>query len=131
MNALASIETGLRAIGYHADALHRGYSFADVLDPRAATRTVALAAFTQTPESFRSAAFGVVEGASDKGLDGDSTNTSLVFSLNADSQAAKSRSRRARVFLDRRERCRGLGGRCTQRAAPDRAGAALRTASAI
>ncbi|MGJ8480219.1 N-6 DNA methylase [Sphingobium yanoikuyae] len=65
MNALASIETGLRAIGYHADALHRGYSFADVLDPRAATRTVALAAFTQTPESFRSAAFGVVEGASD------------------------------------------------------------------
>lgn len=65
MNALASIETGLRAIGYHADALHRGYSFADVLDPSAATRTVTLAAFTQTPESFRSAAFGVVEGADD------------------------------------------------------------------
>jgi len=65
MSALAAIETGLRAIGYDADALHRAYSFADVLDPGAATRTVALAAFTQTPESFRSAAFGVVESAGD------------------------------------------------------------------
>ncbi|MCM8732543.1 DNA methyltransferase [Hephaestia sp. GCM10023244] len=63
MNALASIEQGLRDLGYEAGALHRAYSFADVLDPAAETRTVALAAFTQTPESFRSAAFGVVEDA--------------------------------------------------------------------
>lgn len=65
MSALASIEQGLRGLGYEAGALHRAYSFADVLDPAAETRTVALAAFTQTPESFRSAAFGVVEDAPD------------------------------------------------------------------
>lgn len=65
MSALASIEQGLRGLGYEAAALHRAYSFADVLDPAAETRTVALAAFTQTPESFRSAAFGVVEDAPD------------------------------------------------------------------
>ncbi len=65
MNALASIEQGLLSLGYDAEALHRAYSFADVLDSAAQTRTVALAAFTQTPESFRSAAFGVVEGEPD------------------------------------------------------------------
>jgi hypothetical protein len=65
MSALASIEQCLRGLGYEAGALHRAYSFADVLDPAAETRTVALAAFTQTPESFRSAAFGVVEDAPD------------------------------------------------------------------
>lgn len=65
MSALASIEQGLRGLGYEAGALHRAYSFADVLNPVAETRTVALAAFTQTPESFRSAAFGVVEDAPD------------------------------------------------------------------
>ena len=67
MNALASIEQGLLGLGYEAGALHRAYSFADVLDPVAETRTVALAAFTQTPESFRSAAFGVVEDEFDSG----------------------------------------------------------------
>lgn len=65
MNALASIEQGLRGLGYEVGALHRAYSFADVLGPAAETRTVALAAFTQIPESFRSAAFGVVEDAPD------------------------------------------------------------------
>lgn len=65
MNALASIEQELLGLGYGAEALHRGYSFADVLNPSAQTRTVALAAFTQTPESFRSAAFGVVENEPD------------------------------------------------------------------
>ncbi|WP_052174790.1 hypothetical protein [Paracoccus sanguinis] len=65
MSVLASIERGLLDFGYSADALHRAYSFADVLDSAAKTRTVALAAFTQTSESFRSAAFGVVEGEPD------------------------------------------------------------------
>ncbi len=65
MNALSSIERGLLGLGYGAEALRRAYSFADVLDPAAQTRTVAFAAFTQTPESFRSAAFGVVEGEPD------------------------------------------------------------------
>ncbi|KJS44035.1 MAG: hypothetical protein VR71_07555 [Roseovarius sp. BRH_c41] len=65
MSVLVSIERELLGLGYSADALHRAYSFADVLDSAAHTRTVALAAFTQTPESFRSAAFGVVEGEPD------------------------------------------------------------------
>lgn len=65
MNALASIERELLGLGYEAGALHRAYSFADVLDPAAETRTVVLAAFTQSPESFRSAAFGVVQGEVD------------------------------------------------------------------
>jgi hypothetical protein len=65
MSVLVSIERELLGLGYSADALHRAYSFADVLDSAAQTRTVALAAFTQTPESFRSAAFGVIEGGSD------------------------------------------------------------------
>lgn len=65
MNALASIKSGLREIGYEAEAMHHAYSFADVLEQGATTRTVALAAFTQTPESFRSAAFGVVQNELD------------------------------------------------------------------
>jgi hypothetical protein len=65
MSVLVSIERELLGLGYSADALHRAYSFADVLDSAAQTRTVALAAFTQTPESFRSAAFGVIEGGPD------------------------------------------------------------------
>lgn len=67
MTPLVSIELELLGLGYEAVAMHRGYSFADVLDVAAETRTVALAAFTQTPESFRSAAFGVVEGEIDSG----------------------------------------------------------------
>lgn len=65
MTPLLSIERELRGLGYEAAAMHRHYSFADVLAVAADTRTVALAAFTQTPESFRSAAFGVVEGEID------------------------------------------------------------------
>lgn len=65
MSALDSIEYGLRNLGYEAGTLRRGYAFADVLGPVAETRSVALAAFTRSPESFRSAAFGVVEGGDD------------------------------------------------------------------
>lgn len=65
MNALASIKNGLREIGYEAEAMHHAYSFADVLEQGAVTRKVALAAFTQIPESFRSAAFGVVQNEPD------------------------------------------------------------------
>jgi hypothetical protein len=65
MTVLAQIEQGLRSLGYHAEAFHHGYSFADVLDAGTETRIVTLAAFTQTPESFRSAAFGVVQDEPD------------------------------------------------------------------
>jgi hypothetical protein len=87
MNALASIEHGLHALGYEAETLHRAYSFADVLDPAAATRTVALAAFTQTPESFRSAAFGVVQDAPDSSaavMANRALGAPIFFSIDAD-----------------------------------------------
>lgn len=87
MNALASIEHGLRDLGYEAKALHRAYSFADVLNPAAETRTVALAVFTQTPESFRSAAFGVVEDATDSAatiMANRALGAPIFFSINGD-----------------------------------------------
>lgn len=60
MTAIARIERELLDLGYPADGLFRDYKFADVLSAGDDTRTVSLAAFTQLPESFRSAAFGVV-----------------------------------------------------------------------
>ncbi|BCG75963.1 hypothetical protein MesoLj113a_71210 [Mesorhizobium sp. 113-1-2] len=60
MNALLAIETELRQLGYASDAVIRDYVFADVLSTVGESRRVELAAFTQTPESYRSAAFGVV-----------------------------------------------------------------------
>ena len=47
-------------MGYRAEAVIRDYTFADVLDPTNATRTVPLAAFAQTPPSYRSSAIGAV-----------------------------------------------------------------------
>jgi hypothetical protein len=87
MTVLASIERELLGLGYEADALHRGYSFADVLEPAAHTRTVALAAFTQTPESFRSAAFGVVENEYDSGaavMANRALGAPIFFSIDSD-----------------------------------------------
>lgn len=60
MNALLAIEAGLRQLGYAAEAVIRDYTFADVLSATGESRRVELAAFTQVPESYRSAAFGVV-----------------------------------------------------------------------
>lgn len=65
MTALAKIEAGLRAIGYRQESLIYGYSFADVLSEAGEEQCVALAAFIQIPESYRSAAFGVTTGAHD------------------------------------------------------------------
>ncbi len=62
MTTLARIEQGLLGLGYTVDGLFRDYRFADVLGVPDDTYSVPLAAFTQLPESFRSAAFGVVEG---------------------------------------------------------------------
>lgn len=66
MKALAMIERELRKLGYAAGTLIRDYSFADVLSAGGERRRVDLAAFTQTPESYRSAAFGVISGAVDE-----------------------------------------------------------------
>lgn len=65
MIGLAKIEAGLRAIGYRPESLIYDYNFADVLSETGEELCVALAAFTQVPESFRSAAFGVITGAHD------------------------------------------------------------------
>ena len=87
MNALASIEHGLQGLGYEAAALRHAYSFADVLDATPQTRTVVLAAFTQTPESFRSAAFGVVQNESDNGaaiMANRALGAPIFFSIDGD-----------------------------------------------
>lgn len=60
MNALQTIEIELRQLGYTSEAIIRDYTFADVLSAAGEQRHVELAAFTQVPESYRSAAFGVV-----------------------------------------------------------------------
>jgi hypothetical protein len=60
MNVLRAIEVELRQLGYASEAIIRDYTFADVLSATGESRRVELAAFTQVPESYRSAAFGVV-----------------------------------------------------------------------
>lgn len=63
MNAIDAIADAARDTGYREEAIVRNYAFADVLDPSHPTRTVALAAFTQTPPSYRSAAFAAVSAS--------------------------------------------------------------------
>src|SRR5258707_12026294 len=61
MNAIDALAAAVRATGYRSEAIVRNYRFADVLHPSAVTRVVPLAAFTQTPPSYRSAALAAVE----------------------------------------------------------------------
>ena len=61
MDAVDTIADAVRRIGYRREAIVRDYPFADVLDPADTTRTVALAAFTQTPPSYRSAALAAIQ----------------------------------------------------------------------
>lgn len=67
MTPVELFEQAAQATGYRPEALVRDYPFADVLDSDGATRTVAFAAFTQTPPSYRSAALAMVE----QGLEDD------------------------------------------------------------
>ncbi|MEW5704370.1 MAG: N-6 DNA methylase [Pseudomonadota bacterium] len=60
MNAVDIIAKAARSTGYRDEAIVRDYAFVDVLDPADTTRTVSLAAFTQTPPSYRSAALAAV-----------------------------------------------------------------------
>ncbi len=53
------------ALGYRADAVRRGYTYSDVWVASGGTRSVPMVAFTQTPPSYRSAAFAVAEGSSE------------------------------------------------------------------
>lgn len=66
MNALLAIEKELLGLGYRSEAIIHDYSFADVLLVSGEERRVDLAAFTQVPESYRSAAFGVITGGDDE-----------------------------------------------------------------
>lgn len=60
--ALKIIEEETRQLGYRDDAVRRNYTYSDVwASGSGATRSVQFAAFTQTPPSYRSAAFAVVE----------------------------------------------------------------------
>ena len=66
MNALNTIERELQKLGYRSEALIRNYDFVDVLSSGGESREVELAAFTHVPESYRSAAFGVIAGESNE-----------------------------------------------------------------
>lgn len=54
-----------RRLGYASGALVRDYDFPDVLTAGAPSRQVPLAAFTDTPTSYRNAAFGVLTNCAD------------------------------------------------------------------
>jgi len=69
MNALQAIESSFEKLGYLSQVRRRDYKFADVWAADAAVRTVNLAVFTQLPESYRSAAFGVIEGRDEEALE--------------------------------------------------------------
>lgn len=86
MSALAQIEAGLRAIGYRPESLIHDYSFADVLSDAGGDQSVALAAFTQVPESYRSAAFGVITGTHDANVVGRrrALGAPILFSIGQD-----------------------------------------------
>lgn len=61
-NALKIIEAETRQLGYRDDAVRRNYTYSDVWAPgNGVIRSVDFAAFTQTPPSYRSAAFAAVE----------------------------------------------------------------------
>jgi len=63
MSLLDIIEREAISLGYREEALRRDYAFSDVWGEHEAACTVAFAAFTQTPPSYRSAAFAVIEAA--------------------------------------------------------------------
>lgn len=60
MNALEIIDRETIGLGYRRDAIRRDYAYSDLWGSTASVRTVPFAAFTQTPPSYRSAAFAAV-----------------------------------------------------------------------
>ncbi|RCK40579.1 hypothetical protein TH25_24400 [Thalassospira profundimaris] len=62
MRAIDLIAKCVEETGYASAAIRRGYAFADVLEQNTSTRHADLAVFTQTPPSYRSAAFAAAEG---------------------------------------------------------------------
>ena len=66
VSALHAFEWELQELGYKSEVLIRDYDFVDVLSSGDENRQVDLAAFTHVPESYRSAAFGVITGESNE-----------------------------------------------------------------
>lgn len=60
MNAFDIIDRETISLGYRRDAIRRNYAYSDLWGPAATVRTVPFAAFTQTPPSYRSAAFAAI-----------------------------------------------------------------------
>lgn len=65
MSAINQITEQFRKLGYPDKALPKNYRFADMLLPDAPQRVVPMAVFTDTPPSYRNAAFGVLAGGAD------------------------------------------------------------------
>lgn len=65
MNAITQLTEQFRKLGYPDKALSRNYRFADILLLDAPPRVVPMAVFTDTPPSYRNAAFGVLTGTVD------------------------------------------------------------------
>jgi hypothetical protein len=61
MSIIDVIAVETEKLGYKTDAIRRNYSYSDVWSSSASTRSVPFAAFTQTPPSYRSAAFAAIE----------------------------------------------------------------------
>ena len=61
MNPLKTFERAAARLGYPAQAIKYDYEFDDFSSTQASLRRAPLAVFTQTPTSYRSAAFGVAE----------------------------------------------------------------------
>lgn len=62
---LSSIRQGLSGLGYRATSVISDYEFADLLGSGASSRHIPLAAFSDTPPSYRTAAIGVLQVAAD------------------------------------------------------------------
>ena len=88
MQHLSAFRMAFGSLGYDASAIIESYVFSDVLAARPQDRSVSLAAFTQTPPSYRNAAMAVVSD-DDAGVEGITSyralGAPLVFSV-SDSQ---------------------------------------------
>lgn len=68
MNVLQHIASATKRLGYRVDAIQYDYGFPDLAAGPHVVKRAAMAVFTQTPASYRSAAFGVVHaGAHEPG----------------------------------------------------------------
>jgi len=82
-NSLTIIEKELNQLGFRPKDLLRGYSFADTQSTKANTANVTLAAFCQSPPSYRNAAFGIVDDENEQLNAARSLGAPLLLSIGA------------------------------------------------